>query len=511
MLPTSVAVPAPAPLSSPDRPVGASAYGLPPQVVGLLLVFSLVGVLTTNPLLTVAALAVFPLAIALSWRPGEPPVLAFVVAFHWLQATAKVFHANILGVDASELIMYPQLGQFADVETASWLTLAAVLVLAVGVRLAIHTQERTGEGNLLREAEAFSIPRVFWAYLALSFGLTAFYGGLGFWSGYRQIILGVVQIKWAAYFLLVYLALLRREGYLFAATAFAIEFISGIGFFSGFKEVVFVTVVTYFAARSRIEIGTVAKIAVVGVLLMVMGAAWTAVKPQYRSILSGGSGQQTTVIGQGEQVAVLYNLVANLDREDLAEGIEPLAERVAYVDFFGYALGYVPNVVPHQQGGQWGAAIKHILTPRILFPDKPALVSDSEVTNTYTGLLVAGVAEGTSISIGYVGESYVDFGPVWMFVPIFLVGLWRGLMYRFFLRKPEMRLMGFAFIVALFTLNYQVEASTGFMLGNILMRFIVLSLLFTFVAPRAVRWLQRGGAEADEAAEVPVPIRRAWA
>ena len=499
------------PVTSSNRPRFVETLGLPPSVIGALLAFSLVGIVTPNPVLTVASLAVLPFIIALPWRPGEPPVLPFVLCFHWLQATVKVFHANLTGADVSDLIIYPQFGQFTDVGTATWLSLTGVLVVAIGMWVAIRSKVPYGEEGLLQKTESISISRTFVLYLVVTFGLTALYGSLGYWNPLRQIVNGLVQLKWAAYFLVGYTVLVRREGYIYLVAAFAIEFISGIGFFSGFKEVIFVTAVTYFAARSRITIPTVAKIGVLGLVLVVLGAGWTVVKPEYRSALSGGERSQSTVMNDGEQVALLYEMASSLDGDDLVEGLEPLAERLSYVDFFGYALGYVPGVVSYQNGAQWSAALKHVLTPRILFPDKPAIVSDSEITNQFTGLYVAGATEGTSISIGYMGESYVDFGPFWMFVPIFLVGVWRGLMFRFFLRKPEQALAGYAFAVALFTQTYQLEAATGKLLGSVLMRFIVLALIFQFVVPRVTAWLQRGeDVEAEDEANA-LPVRRAWA
>ena len=499
-------------LLSPDDPAPrvSRGLGLSPQVIGLFLAISLVGIVTTNPLLTVASIAVFPFLIALTWTPGEPPVLPFVLVFHWLQATTRVFHANLVGVDVQDLVFYPQFGTFADVETATWLTLAGLIVLAVGMRAAIHTLEPRGEEEGHREAELFSVHRVFWLYLVITFVVTALAGSVGYWSGLRQILLAVEQLKWAMYFLLGYLVFVRREGYVYLLVAFATEFIAGIGFFSEFKTVIFVSAITYFAARSRITVGTVVKGLVVVVVLGVMGAAWTVVKPEYREAVSGGSGRQGAVVDQGEQVSILVNLLSEVDREALGEGLEPLAARVAYVDFFGYALGYVPAIVPHENGALWGAALKHVATPRILFPSKPPIISDSEVTNRYTGLRVAGEEEGTSFSIGYMGESYIDFGPLWMFAPILLVGLWRGLMYRFFLSHGGSQLTGFAFAVALFMSLYELEKATGKMLGGLLMRFIVLALLFRFAAPVVVRWLQGGGAAGDEE-EVALPVRRAWA
>ena len=486
--------------------------GLSPQVIGLFLALSLVGIVTTNPLLTVASIAVLPFLIALTWSPGEPPVLSFVLVFHWLQATTRVFHANIVGADVqdSSLVFYSQFGAFADVETAIWLTLIGLVVLAIGMRAAIQTMGPADEEAVLREAETFSVRRAFWLYLFATFALTALVGSVGYWSGFRTILIGVGQLKWALYFFLGYLVLVRREGYVYFLVAFAIEFISGIGFFAGFKEVIFVSGITYFAARSRIGVGTTVKGLVAVFVLIIIGTAWTVVKPEYRETISGGSGQQGAVVDQGEQVAILVNLLSEIDGEALAEGLDPFAGRIAYVDFFGYVLNYVPTIVPHEDGALWGAALKHVATPRVLFPSKPAIISDSEVTNRYTGLGVAGEGEGTSFSIGYMAESYVDFGAFWMFVPILLVGVWRGLMYRFFLSHGQSRIAGYAFTVALFINLYQLEKATGKLLGGLLMRFIVLAILFHFAVPVILRWLRAGGSVGDEE-EIALPVRRAWA
>jgi hypothetical protein len=56
------------------------------------------------------------------------------------------------------------------------------------------------------------------------------------------------------------------------------------------------------------------------------------------------------------------------------------------------------------------SALKHLVTPRVLFPDKGILASDSEFVRKYTGIPVAGADQNTSIAFGYAAESYIDFG-----------------------------------------------------------------------------------------------------
>jgi hypothetical protein len=75
--------------------------------------------------------------------------------------------------------------------------------------------------------------------------------------------------------------------------------------------------------------------------------------------------------------------------------------------------------------------IWHVLTPRILFPDKPDLPNDTKVTAQYTRLNAAVFAdENTSISIGYLGELYIDFGIGGALLAVFLMSLAYGRCYR---------------------------------------------------------------------------------
>jgi hypothetical protein len=88
-------------------------------------------------------------------------------------------------------------------------------------------------------------------------------------------------------------------------------------------------------------------------------------------------------------------------------------------------------VIPHEGGTRLGGTIWHVLTPRILFPDKPEVPSDTQITAYYTALPAAVFAsQNTSISIGYLGELYIDFGIGGALLAVFLMGLIFGRCYR---------------------------------------------------------------------------------
>ena len=127
-----------------------------------------------------------------------------------------------------------------------------------------------------------------------------------------------------------------------------------------------------------------------------------------------------------------------------------MLDRLSYVDFFAVVLDTVPSQLPHENGALWLDAITRPFMPRLFFPAK-AIIDDSERTNYYTGLAVAGSEEGTSISLGYVAESYIDFGAPLMMVPIFGLGLVLGGFYRKMLTLDRPRaLLGMSLATARF-------------------------------------------------------------
>jgi hypothetical protein len=156
--------------------------------------------------------------------------------------------------------------------------------------------------------------------------------------------------------------------------------------------------------------------------LLFLGTIWTVIKPDYRVRLAEGQRQQVVTLSRTEQGAVLTRQISNVDSADIPRGFLDLLARLSYVDYLADVLRTVPTRVEHQQGALWAQALGQFLTPRFLFPDKPPLPSDSERTMQFTGRTMASTSEGTSISIGYVGESYIDFGIAGALVISFLLG-----------------------------------------------------------------------------------------
>ena len=99
------------------------------------------------------------------------------------------------------------------------------------------------------------------------------------------------------------------------------------------------------------------------------------------------------------------------------------------------------------------AAIEHVVTPRIFFPGKQTLRSESELVREYAGAQVAGREEDTTIAFGYAAESYVDFGMPFMFVPIFAFAVGMGALNTWLLRVIRCRELAFPLVTITFWLS----------------------------------------------------------
>jgi hypothetical protein len=155
----------------------------------------------------------------------------------------------------------------------------------------------------------------------------------------------------------------------------------------------------------------------------------------------------------------------------------------------------VPDLYPHADGQLWWGAITHVMTPRLLFPEKLALDVDTERTERWTGLrLIEQGGTETAVPLGYMAESYIDFGPVGMYVPILLIGLWFGLIYRYFTSRPVNLIFAYGIAAAVLNGASQYEISGVKLLGGVLMTLIVGVVVLNFLIPSVNRWLTRRGA-----------------
>jgi hypothetical protein len=447
------------------------------SVAVFFLVWAVVAFATSNVVLSVASVALMALLVHLMWRPGEPPVLLFVLFYHWLQVCLKIWHANVLRLPVGDLRP-----RAPDVTVAIWLGMAALVVLAMGMRLGTLGLKVARKEVVREQARWLSPGRIFMFYMGFALLNILQNPVIGRFPTFRQPILAAADLRWVFLFVLGYVALSRKQGRPMFWFAIGLEFIGGIGYFSDFKTVGYMGLLLVGALIGRIRLKAVAIGLTLGVPLVFLATAWSAAKKPYREIL-GNTPAALTVGARLEHIAVLSRVLGGLGAPDLAIGRDLLLERVAYVDYFAYALGYVPERLPHTDGELWIGAVRNATMPRAFFPTKPSLPLDSDVTMRYTGLRFPTSSETTSISMGYVADSYIDFGYYGMWFPILLIGCLWGLMYQALMRLTRAPIFAYAFCASLFLSAAAFESPAAKVLGGVLMKFLVFLFMIIFVLP----------------------------
>jgi hypothetical protein len=139
---------------------------------------------------------------------------------------------------------------------------------------------------------------------------------------------------------------------------------------------------------------------------------------------------------------------------------------------------------------RWRDALEHIGKPRIFFPDKAAL-DDTEVFLKYVrGDVAEEGRSGTSISIGYLAENFIDFGFPGMLAPIAVMGLLLGCTLRYFMTRPSPWVVREGFVTAsVLTVSAGMELSLAKFLGGTILFLVVLGLCWKFLYPSLDRWL----------------------
>jgi len=430
------------------------------------------------------------IALAIIWMGAlSSPFRALMATYlllEWLQASGCLWIATLFGIDMSvpqtvfistgdQTFQIPRMAEAATV-----LALAAVVMVALGARLFAPRLRP------LRPAVAdFSTSRLLVGYFVLL--LVSMVVGPFSAGGLAQPLIVFGSLRLAFALLLLFFWVTRGQGLIPLLIVVATEIVVGFtGFFSGFKSIFIVLGTGLFMIR-REHWARVAPAMFIGfAALLVLATVWTAVKVQYRAILNQDNPGQNVTIGVKERLQNLVGLVVKLDADDLADGVVNLAMRIAYIDYLAKVLEYVPDTRPYEHGALWGEAIQHVLTPRIFFPDKEVLASDSERTMRYTGEDLASGGEGTSISIGYVGDSYIDFGIAGALAIPFMLGVLYALIARHILAASHEGdiAVGIAVLAVVLSPVQQFEIGSIKLFPGVLWAWIVGSFTVWIVWPR---------------------------
>jgi hypothetical protein len=398
--------------------------------------------------------------IWIGWRwftsHDGPPVLAMAFTFQWVQVTIGMYYHALTG-------RTPNAIEFSIYRPMVIIGLGCLLSLALGLRIGMKVVRAPGRSHHTR------MPVCSWPTLLILYvgALTVTRTLEQFaWEvpGLTQAMLALTVARLAILFI-IFRRLSRptlRWGWISVLLAGEIA-LGFTGYFAVFREPLVMAALAFLGVFDR---GNRRHWLLLGGLILVLvftGLMWMTIRTEYRRDFDEEASREVRL----ERIWSLASRSFDRGSDDLLHSVDVLVDRLWAVYYPALAVARVPTILPHTDGSILRQALLHLVTPRLLFPEKEILASDSDMVQIYSGVWVAGREQGTSIAFGYAAESYVDFGIPLMFVPVGVFGLLMGAAYHYWLRLIRNQELAAGLVAAIFWLSlYLFEQSWIKTLGN---------------------------------------------
>ena len=426
-----------------------------------------------------ACLAVLILIWRAIPRTEGPPTLQLALTTQWTQVSLGVFYVTLTG------------RELQATTSSNWVPmvligLGCVTALVIGIRLGLLAVARNTPKPQVAPEELVTLPTLVVIYM-IGVIVTGIMQEVAFsYPTLTQAILALGMTRLA----LIYLLLRRfcnplRWHLITALLAFEVA-LGFTGYFSDFKEPLLLAVLAFMERFNPRETSHWVASTALALVLAVACLMWMSVRGEYRQDFDDQAFAASRTARLERMEALSTDWFEQASDSSLMESADRLVDRVWAIYYPALAIARVPAVIPHTDGRLMMDTFVHLVTPRLLFPDKPDLPSDSDLVRQYSGARVAGIEENTSIAFGYAAESYVDFGLPWMFIPVFLFGLFIGATYEWFLRAIAHRELAIAFVTSTFWINlFMFERAWSKMIGFTLTMMVYVGLTAYLVD----RWL----------------------
>ncbi len=384
----------------------------------------------------------FIFIVLVLWRSDDPPILLLPALFQWSEVATFPIATIWKQVPLNEMSAYG-----ANLELSAAYGFAGVSALAAGMSLGSGRSSGIPLSFRLQvETAAWTsaqMRRIGLMWMAAGYLIS---GASTFAGPARELLANAGNVRYVGLFLIAYWCLAMQRDYRFLAGVALFEVAFGMtGFFADFKNSILTFLVAAIAARPRMRSSDVLTVIAAAAFVVFVGTFWSAIKADYRLMANKGTGEQAVYVPLEDRLSYLMDATTSLDGDKIALGFDRLVLRHGYIDYLALVMQAVPESIPHENGALTLATLSHITMPRLLFPDKPPLPSDTEIMAKYTGLTYTWDSN-TSISIGNLGELYIDFGLLGGLVAELVIGCLVGLVFRFlreFARCPALITAGF--------------------------------------------------------------------
>lgn len=377
--------------------------------------------------------------ICIGGRRSHPVFWLFIIVT-WSRVFADVILADIKDLD---LIDWQR--------NAIFYSLISLTFIACGIRFGFGASRGvTPDRSVL--AQSPTSKQMLVVYLSSLPILTLFSIAAKLAQSTQQILSSFLALKAVLIYCLAASVYQTGRGYAVLLFFLAVEIVLGFtGFFSAFKEPIIIASVAALASypgdglrritNKRLLLAAFCAAAVIWLSLI-----WITVRPEYRAWLNEGTGAQVVLKTLPERLAWLSD---ELIGEKVVQGhidyrraFELLLSRIGYTEYYSLMLERRDAGLIPPDEARWLTAIKVILMPRLFFPDKP-VTNDSETTKRLTGV---SIDQNTSIGVGYIVETHLDFGFPLMLLPLFAIGFAMGRIARAFANMNAPRIVCDGFV-----------------------------------------------------------------
>jgi hypothetical protein len=453
-------------------------------VASVLLASCVVAALCPNAPYLIFCLVAFYSIIFLLWRHSQPSVLLFAMLMQWVQVVAFVLWMNNNNEDIDWISNHG--GVAVSIACLGLIVIAGVMSLGVRSLKMPSWQEFYHQAKLINEKKILLL-------YAIS---TLFLGGLGYAFGSNpglyQILSTFSTVKWVFFMVFGYTALINKKNRLLLVIIIILEFTTSLySYFSTFKDVILYTIILALSFVRRVTFRQLIYGLLIVTSLFFLLLTWTAVKSDYRKFLNNGTKQQVIEVSRGEAFSKLGEKVSSLSWQQYQQVLDLFLYRTQYILHLAKTMDRVPALIPYENGQIWLNNIMFVIEPRLFFPDKPVYEATVK-TNKYTGFKYAGLKQGSSFSLGYFADSYIDFGYIGMFIPLILIGLFIVFIYRTLYGFSKINLL-IRFAVINVALNdFSAFESDGlFLIGRLLLLLLVYWFISKFIFSRLQNWLYK--------------------
>ncbi|MFN4246526.1 MAG: hypothetical protein ACK4EY_02320 [Flavipsychrobacter sp.] len=386
--------------------------------------------------LTIFSGVVLLVIISSLQKPYIPPVLVYLFGFHWLQVFAAVGYASYLGVPLEEAF------DSKDLEVLFWVTILQIGVMAFFLSR-IYKVDYAPNLQILKEAaEKIDVKKVLYAYGIATLVFPTLIATTYSNSSLNQLVQSFAVVRKVLLLMMIFMYFLRETKYKNTIVILVVlEFIlSFASYFSNFKEIIFFVVFVFLTVRPEVKTKQVLLLLPVGIILVTFLVFWSGVKEGYRNFLNQGNRQQQVNVSKLQALDYLFDKTGEFDVDSFRTGAEKLLYRLQYMQQYSSVYDRVPEFIPYENGKNITGTIEFLTMPRFLNANKKILDPSSK-TSYYTGKRFANAEQGTSISMGYFCDLYIDFGLWVMFIPLLVITFMIGKVSNYIINSKKYNLI----------------------------------------------------------------------